>query len=87
MSNFAKKIAMTLMAALFVLDAVAPAAAQPWGRPPPPPPPGWGGSMGHDWRPPPPPRWRRHCWYEQRRVRVHTPWGPRWRTRSIRVCR
>lgn len=85
MSIFSKKLVVGLVAALIMADAVAPAAAQP----PPPPPPGWGGPppRGPGWGPPPPPRWRRHCWYEQRRVRVMTDWGPRWRTRNVRVCR
>lgn len=84
MSILNKKFVVGCLFALFLADAVAPAAAQPWG-PPPPPPPGWGGPGWH--RPPPPPRWRRHCWVEQRRVRVMTPWGPRWRIRDVRVCR
>lgn len=74
---------LALVAGFLVFDAASPALAQPWG--PPPPPPGWGPP------PPPPPRWdgpRRHrCWIEERRVRVDTPWGPRWRTREVRVCR
>lgn len=86
MSIFNKKLLAGLLAAAFLADAAAPALAQPWG--PPPPPYGW-----HHRRPPdrgwgpPPERWRRHCWVEERRVRVDTPWGPRWRIREVRVCR
>ncbi|MCE1235410.1 MAG: hypothetical protein LWW93_03540 [Hyphomicrobiales bacterium] len=86
MSILTKKLIFGLVAALIMADAVAPAAAQP--GPPPPPPPGWGGpGPGPGWGPPPPPRWRRHCWYEERRVRVMTDRGPRWRTRTVRICR
>ncbi|NLH80116.1 MAG: hypothetical protein GX458_04625 [Phyllobacteriaceae bacterium] len=85
MSIFNKKFLVGCIAAIIMADAVVPAMAQPWGPPPPPrygwhrppPGPGWG----------PPPRWRRHCWMEERRVRVDTPWGPRWRIRNVRVCR
>lgn len=87
MSIFNKKFVVGCLVALFLADAVVPAAAQPWGGPPPPPPPGWGPPRGPGWGPPPPPRWRRHCWYEQRRVRVMTDYGPRWRIRNVRVCR
>lgn len=86
MTNIGKKLVMGLVAALFMMDAIAPAAAQPWG-PPPPHRPGWGRHPGPGWGPPPPPRWRRHCWYETRRVRVNTPYGPRWRMREVRICR
>jgi hypothetical protein len=74
---------LALFAGLVVFDAASPALAQPWG--PPPPRPGWGGPPPHHrWGPPPP---RRRCWVEERRVRVDTPWGPRWRMREVRVCR
>jgi len=84
MSFFNKKTLYGLVAAAFLLGAVGPAAAQGWHRPPPPRP-GWGGPPPptHRWRPPP----RRHCWIQERRVRVMTPWGPRWRIRNVRVCR
>ena len=75
-------LAIAALATLALSGAVAPAAAQGydypppprWDRPPPPPP--------HRWGPPP-----RRCWTEERRVRVETPWGPRWRIRDVRVCR
>ncbi|MBV5266238.1 hypothetical protein [Pinisolibacter aquiterrae] len=84
MSFFNKKTLYGLVAAAFLLGAVGPAAAQGWHRPPPPRP-GWGAPPPpmHRWRPPP----RRHCWTQERRVRVMTPWGPRWQTRHVRVCR
>lgn len=84
MKNTKTWIAAAAFAALTLIEAVAPAAAQPWGGPPPPrrefrDGPGW--DRPH-WRP-----HRERCWIEERRVRVMTPWGPRWRTRDVRVCR
>lgn len=73
---------LATLAALFAFDALAPAAAQPWGPPPPPPGPGWGPPPPRHWGPPPP----RRCWIEERRVRVFTDRGPRWRIREVRVC-
>ncbi|TBW36291.1 hypothetical protein EYW49_14395 [Siculibacillus lacustris] len=67
--------ALALVAGFVALDAASPAAAQPWGWGPPP--------RHHRWDGPPP----RRCWMEERRVRVDTPWGPRWRIREVRVCR
>jgi hypothetical protein len=86
MTNIGKKLVLGLLGALFMFEAAAPAAAQPWGWGPPPPRHHrhWEGDRG--WGPPPP-RWRRHCWTETRRVRVETPWGPRWRLREVRICR
>ena len=52
---------------------------------------GWGGWERHGR-----PRWEEHrrshwqrerCWIEPRRVRVHTPWGPRFEIVERRVCR
>lgn len=42
---------------------------------------GWGGWDG------PRRHWRSHCWFEDRPVRVHTPWGPRIRYEQRRICR
>lgn len=42
----------------------------------------WGWGQRHR------PYWgRERCWIETRRVRVFTPWGPRYRTVEERVCR
>lgn len=84
MSIISKKTVYGLLAAVFLFGAVGPAAAQGWHHRPPPPPWGWnGGPRHHRWAPPP----RRHCWIQEQRVRVMTPYGPRWRTRDVRVCR
>lgn len=81
MSIFNKKTLYGLLAAAMLFGTVAPAAAQRWDRPPPRD--GWGapGPRHYGWAP------RRHCWIQERRVRVMTPWGPRWRIRNVRVCR
>lgn len=82
MLKTSSKFILAALAGLLLLDTIAPASAQPWG--PPPPPPRWERHHdGFDRRPPPP----RRCWIEERRVRVMTDHGPRWRTRSVRVCR
>ncbi len=79
------KIALAAASALMFVAAVAPASAQPWGPPGPPPSERWGGP------PPREPGWghrphRQRCWYEERRVKVWTDHGPRWRTRQVKVC-
>lgn len=74
------KFILAVVTGLLLLDTVAPAAAQPWGPPPPPPP--WERHHRPGWDRPPP-----RCWIEQRRVKVWTEYGPRWRVRDVRVCR
>ncbi|MCE1235409.1 MAG: sulfur globule protein precursor [Hyphomicrobiales bacterium] len=86
--------AVAALATLVIAGAVAPAAAQGrWG--------GWDGPRwdggwrgeGRGWRDEDRgwrhrPHWDRpRCWIETRRIRVHTPWGPRLRTVEERVCR
>lgn len=94
MSSSARITLSTLAAAaaLLVAGATLPAAAYD----------GWGGGYGpgpgygygygrgyegwrgHHHRP----YWERErCWVETRRVRVFTPWGPRFRLVEERVCR
>ncbi len=79
MSFLSKATTFGFLAALAIGAAVtsaAPAAAQPWGGP------GWNRPHHRHWAPPP-----RRCWVEERRMRVMTPWGPRWERRMVRVCR
>lgn len=101
-SSFAKSLlAIAALATLATAGAVAPAAAQGWGgrdhrwedrrgwdhgrggwdrgRG------GWDRDRGEWGRRP---HWyRERCWVEVRPVRVHTPWGPRFRNVEQRVCR
>lgn len=88
MNSFRKPLlAVAALATLLTAGAVAPAAAHDrWG--------GWGGPRWDDgwrgedrgWRHRP--HWGGpRCWIETRRVRVHTPWGPRVRMVEERVCR
>ncbi len=81
MFKITSKILLAIAAGMMLLEAVAPAAAQPWGGPPPPR--GWEHRRDHGWNGPP--RHRR-CWVEQRQVRVWTDHGPRMRFRNVRVC-